>query len=465
MPSKAQKQRGALLPAILPEDTVCVQFQCPDNEFIIAALKAQLADLGKFLHWERGGGNDRRATDLAARWRELIEETFTLEDCATMLNCDDVKACLDDQEPPPRKTPPKQMEGDLLQYLNITDCGSADKDKIYGYVTQFVDFIDTVIVDIFQVIEAATNSIELLSAILDAFSPFSNVFNAALDAAEFIQDTFAELYYAGVTLEVKSQIACDLFCIAVQRDCVLTLNDINIYFADQLQTEITSDDINDYISYFIGLDTQLPAKIFALAAFALVSHTLAWGGEVIGIGNAARLIALTAAMSNDPNSDWVVLCDECEQFWCYKWDFTDGTLHDWTRRINSALPDGGTHIGQGIRSARQTINTRQSVWIESHTGELTGINTLEIQYSSPYPLFVLEFKKVDDNTTHVFADWPAGSNVVKIITSEFLSGWDDAQLYLYSPLGKTPSSVFHIEAITVKGFGTLPAGLTGGTEC
>lgn len=462
MTSEAQRTNKAITPDILPTGTICVSFEIPDDLLVRAAVHGVVHDLTKARHWQPQGDGDTMPIELAELFRQLIFDTYQETDC--MIDCEQVQGCLDDQDPPPRRTPDKQWLQDLLENAGLIDCGSADKDIIYGFTTQLVDFFDTVVTDIFELIEAATNSLEIIAEVLDDIPVFGSIPAIAADFGAFIQATFAELYAEGVTIELKTQIACDLFCIAVQHECTLTQNDIAIYFSDQLQVNVIGADINDYISWFLGLNSSVPDKVIVLAAFALIAHSLAWGESIRGVGNASRLNALVNAMYNDPDSDWMILCDQCEQFWCYEWDFQDGMYHSWTRRINAGIPDGGIFAGLGVRSARQPANGRHSIWLESHTGELIGINELEIQYTSPYALTALEYKKDSIVTTRTFTGWPAGASIVKTINSAFLAGWDDAQLYLYGP-PTSSTNYFYIEKIRVRGFGTLPAGLSGGEEC
>lgn len=81
MPSKTQRKRGWLLPEQITEhELICFQMQIPDNDEYRQAFIGHLYQLGKWWNWEKGGLEDRRATEAAAYWRELLHNmTFDCE--------------------------------------------------------------------------------------------------------------------------------------------------------------------------------------------------------------------------------------------------------------------------------------------------------------------------------------------------------------------------------------------------
>lgn len=88
---KSKMDKGWQLPEnLLPENRVCVQFEIPDDQQYAAVVVGLLADLGKWWNWEKGGGSDRRATEVAGMFRKSIYETLCIERYHEMgCNCPD----------------------------------------------------------------------------------------------------------------------------------------------------------------------------------------------------------------------------------------------------------------------------------------------------------------------------------------------------------------------------------------
>lgn len=328
MPSKRQKNSGALLPAVLPDETVCLRMEIPNDELIIAAAVGKLADLGKWLTWERTGGNDTRATDLAQVFRQLLETTLQIGDC-TMIDCDIVQACLNQQDPPPRKTETTQTEADLLAGLTLSGvCNEADKDVIFGFTTGIVELLDTALTDIFEKIELLTNVFEVINEILDSIPLIGGLASLYSDMIGFMQNTIGELYLASIDAEERDYIRCQLFCLAVRNNCRLTIADITEWLVGEIGNEIVGTSIDDFIEYFVSIGITAPKRLVVLSAFALVMWAINWGSEVVGVGNAARFVKVLAALNNDPDADWMFLCEDCG--FCIEWDFTqDNYTDDW----------------------------------------------------------------------------------------------------------------------------------------
>lgn len=74
----------------LPEGRVCVQFEIPDDQTYAADVIGHIMQLGKWWNWEKGGGDDRRATETAQLFRKAIHETLCVEKYRPMgCNCPD----------------------------------------------------------------------------------------------------------------------------------------------------------------------------------------------------------------------------------------------------------------------------------------------------------------------------------------------------------------------------------------
>lgn len=70
---------GAPLPENVETDRrMCVCLCIPNEPEYRQAFRAQLASLGQWFHWEKGGGDDRRAKTAAELWRKVLYEDLEM---------------------------------------------------------------------------------------------------------------------------------------------------------------------------------------------------------------------------------------------------------------------------------------------------------------------------------------------------------------------------------------------------
>lgn len=89
MASKKQKNRGAIIPdPVTGYDLLCVKMKIPDNELYRAAFVGQITSLGKAYFWEMSyEQDDRRASEAALLWRELINQYLKIGECGRSDDC------------------------------------------------------------------------------------------------------------------------------------------------------------------------------------------------------------------------------------------------------------------------------------------------------------------------------------------------------------------------------------------
>ena len=83
MPSERQRRRGYSIPDNVRDlPLVCVTLKVPDAKSTIDAVRSELDRLGYFSNWEMTDTpGDRRATEMAQYWRELMYSYFRVGDC------------------------------------------------------------------------------------------------------------------------------------------------------------------------------------------------------------------------------------------------------------------------------------------------------------------------------------------------------------------------------------------------
>jgi len=193
----------------------------------------------------------------------------------------------------------------VIDGSTIEDCNN---DNLFGAITQFVDFINRRIVDVFEIIESETNIIERSQIALEAF-PITDTL-AADSAAAFadqLAEEIAEGYDAAFTEELEDEYRCDLFCL-VKDTCELDFQTFADYFNDRIGNTPPDVQFSEYIEWFITGD--FVGSNIVDAAYSLVCSALAYGADAFGINIGALLTSVNSAL-NDPNSDWLTLCDDC----------------------------------------------------------------------------------------------------------------------------------------------------------
>jgi len=196
----------------------------------------------------------------------------------------------------------------LIDGSTIDDC---DNDNLFGAITQFVDFINRRIVDVFEIIEAETNIIERTQIALEAV-PITDTL-AADSAAAFadqLVEEIAEGYAAAFTEELEDEYRCDLFCL-VKDSCELDFQTFADYFNNRIGNTPPSVQFSEYIEWFIT--GSFVGSNIVDAAYSLVCAALAYHSSAFGINIGLLLTSINSAL-NDPNPDWVTLCDDCVDF-------------------------------------------------------------------------------------------------------------------------------------------------------
>ena len=90
MPRVNAPESGYPLPDnVTPDDTICVSLRIPDDDKYRAAFMSALSDLGSWLSWEKSGSRgDRRASQAATLWKNLLDAYLVIGDCESALGED-----------------------------------------------------------------------------------------------------------------------------------------------------------------------------------------------------------------------------------------------------------------------------------------------------------------------------------------------------------------------------------------
>lgn len=206
--------------------------------------------------------------------------------------------------------------------VGLFDGLSCENDNVFATALQFVELLNATSVDVYDVVEAANNNLEAVGDVLILVPPFGQV----ISVVNVIVDSFALGYDAQYTNALRDELACEIFCLILDNDCEVTMVELMQFFAGKLSISISLLNFSVFISYltaqaFTGAD-------IVYATFLSILGVVYFGGKYAGL-DLTRFTRSLAAIQNDTNSDWSVLCDECEFTWCHTFDFTEGQL-GWT---------------------------------------------------------------------------------------------------------------------------------------
>lgn len=336
MTSKAQKRKGYPLPPDeWEENTQSFCVTIPAGEEWEMAFRAQLYELGKYWMWKRDEERNRAATDSATNWRDKL--VIELDCGEPPMSCGDVEDCLESsdiiagidqnitglQQGGSVSGNPTNLTTIIENGANYetgndpaftpTTCGNSDKDKLWGGINAFVDFMHNTNIDFFQNIASYTNKAALLADVISAI-PIIGLLpvDEGIDIASKLADTVSIEYNSDVTVTGLYAVKCALFCIAVDADCNFSINDAFTYFLanDGLAGFTQADDFETYVSAIIGGLTASGMQYFNfMAAFQL---TIASLGETFVQPYGMKAYTRSAqAGALSPNGSWAVWCDTC----------------------------------------------------------------------------------------------------------------------------------------------------------
>lgn len=277
-----------------------------------------------------------------------------------------------------------QNDNDLSSLLNPT----CDKDILFGQATQLVDYMDSLNVDFFEILEVASNTGEFLAQVV---GDISFIDESSVDSVfawlAFIQNSIAENYLAQVTQAYKDDIACEIFCRA-NENCEITPRILFDVFKDRLSASVTVESVLwDTLDFLVGgtwTGTQIADFMF-MSQLALRSQLGKYFDKIAYQDIETRL----TLFSNDPDSDWAILCSACPDTWEYEIDFTvdQGTADGWSQGV----------WGNGWVSGKG--------WRSEYFGSAPHIQNLlivENQFSLDTTVTYVEFDIVKDGTATNF---------------------------------------------------------------
>ena len=225
-------------------------------------------------------------------------------------------------------------------------CDDSGKDSVYGAVDRLVRYIHGKNEDFLQQITQAANISQQIDRAISA-TPVLGLLPAdeLIGYTGFIVDELSQEYNATVDEELLQSVICDLFCIAVNSDCMLSLNDISNYFAGKVSPTFSNatTTLLNLIQFSITGTFSGDDYFYYMCYFQLqIAFTKQ---RFLDIQSADAYQMQAQAGFNSPDNDWEIFCTECPtQYRVLHHDFANG-LGDWTIDIISNVPQGSLSGG------------------------------------------------------------------------------------------------------------------------
>jgi len=225
--------------------------------------------------------------------------------------------------------------GDILGDLEVP---CIDGQELYGLCMQVVSTLHTYFTDFLELAEVYSNQYELAGKITDAIPVLGNFFDATIDMADWLAETFSENYAAAYTTAVQEEIACAIYEL-VLANCELTLNSIIEAYESVTGSglDVPSTDIVSMIEYIINIPTAIAIQLVGR------SHLM-----VLGLMNFAQdFLGLTVKNMRffiGAYSDYPVP-DDCGS-WCYEFNLLDTLPAEITVLYGTWVGGGNTGVRQ-----------------------------------------------------------------------------------------------------------------------
>lgn len=261
---------------------------------------------------------------------------------------------------------------------------TCDKDILFGQCTQLVEYLHQQNLEFLRVLEVVTNIAEQVATIIGAISGAKGqTVSAVVEWITFVQNSIAENYEAQVTLAYKEECACALFCLAQQNSCIIDPAEIYRVWRERLVSAVTIDSLFNETVDFLVAGVWTGTEIADVMFFAQLAFRSQIGQYIEAIAYSDIDIRL-AVYSNDPDPDWVILCDECPVEWTYEQDWL-ASRDGW-----EFFPVGGfgAQVGtwiitEGFISTNAQVNTTQyqrGTYIEYDFDDVTQVNRIALIY-------------------------------------------------------------------------------------
>lgn len=432
-----------------PENWQIVPLRVPNDAEWRGIVKGLLFSPCYGYWWKKSSGDWESAKDTACE----IASGFNMTTfCEEMIKCiqsnSGVQSALDERIEEHIKSNPNHVLGQGTSAIN-----GCQPDVIFGSATQIVNSIDQFIIDALEIIEVATNFVEVLSDWGGAIPVVGGVIDAVLSTMEaIVSDNALENYRANMTQGLRDQYRCDIFCLFIENDCTVTARMLLEYFGGRALA-IDFDTVIDILTYFLAgtwSGSQWVDIMFFLAVGMVATND---GIGFFDLSSTYSLDQMIGLGARNPSSEWEIICDECDSEWSYTFDFTttDGGFI-------SRVAGLSVRTGQGwIALASQTFAFHEAGCKRNIDLSSSTIEVFEVEYYSDFPKDHIAPYTWRANLDGVNYDIPSTTgNQTFVVDSLSVSGGNpEFNVFLHFD-GSLPLNACRIVSVTFRGTGTNP---------
>jgi len=321
-------------PATLPEIYECRSLSIPQSQEWLGAVNSALLEMAKPSAWQQVDETDMTAEECAAICYQMyIEYLLSAKTGECTMSCDDVAACVLSDEGL------QQAIIDMLVARGVFGAGAGgsqvglqellsallglisgtctDEDR-YGAAYKIVEMLNTVSVDLLEVIELLTDDAEIAYAIAGAIPVVGQFIQAGLKIANYLATKGLDVYPAAFNTASHEAVACNLFCFIPSATCEVHLEDIlTAYnallagFAPPSAFATIEETAEWFFSLTLGTDVLIVAAMHKLLLEIWVR-----GSTVVSVSRNILTLAI------DTSVPITVPCDPCANEWVKTFDFT-----------------------------------------------------------------------------------------------------------------------------------------------
>jgi hypothetical protein len=207
---------------------------------------------------------------------------------------------------------------------NLIDGSASCSDaNAYAMAEGITDFVFDTVQQFFDLVDLATNAIELSADLLDNAPWFVAIAGSTLvEYTIWLQDTAEISWQVFDSPTERQNVACDLYCIIQANGCELSFDDLYEYFAGKSPIPIAGNTLTDIVANLVN---QSGASAVGNSSLALLFGAIAAGSRFMGIGSVGQFAAWLYALKDDTDNNYT-LCDACS---------------DWEETFNFISSNGG----------------------------------------------------------------------------------------------------------------------------
>jgi len=325
---------GIPVPATIPDESRAFVLCVPDSPEMMGIVMGAIKPLTFNYYWQ---GTEEQVAAVTARFDTMY---YNYQEQVGCMICDLVTECFTTENPelmaavaaaiannpllrqaisealsenggatPGLPITDEQAAQDTLPGNVRDEEGNCIDDALWGGMLYLVQSGNRTITDFFQILEAASNTLEASAIILQNVPAVGGYAASAASFADQMQENIAEGYAAAYTEAYEESLACEFFCRA-RVGCALSVDDCIEIVNARLTAPIDIGDMGEIMAG-IASGTWIGDEI-ADVAFLVYFSALKFGqqfGDKLGIRPLTDLMSLGADQLASDN--WEVLCD-CE---------------------------------------------------------------------------------------------------------------------------------------------------------